>query len=215
MGNWVRPAAAGCGILIAVVVIARFASVVGTSDGYNSANMAYWIQAIGSIATIGGAYVLGRRGEIFQRELTEQAHAERLKTRRSTLKALVDDAYARAKKLEFSTSGDGEFGMLAFISVSANTMQDSIDQLRSLPVFDLESGELVEAVLGIRMRCESLLSHMKYYNDNRFDPPEHYPGDYAVNATMNDHFAQLDQYYQNFLDIVGGERVAIEPPEFY
>ena len=215
MGNWIRPTAVGFGILIAVVVIARFASVAGSHEGYNSANMAYWIQAIGSIATIGGAYVLGRLGETVQRELTEQAHAKQLKTRRSTLKALVDDAYAQAKKLEFSTSEEGNFGMLAFISVSADTMQDSIDQLRSLPVFDFESGELVGAIIGIRRRCESLLGHMKYYNENRFDPPEHYPGDYAVKATMNDHFAQLDQYYQNFLDIVGGERVAIEPPDFY
>ncbi|MBR8507402.1 hypothetical protein SAMN05443026_5833 [Burkholderia orbicola] len=136
----------GACFVIAIFVAWLGATTFGTA-GYRIENMAYWIQATGSIAAIGGAYFLGRREEVFQRDLAEKARADHLANRHSTLKALVDDAYARAKKLEFSTRDEGDFGMLAFVSVSADTMQDSIDQLRSLPVFDLESGELVEPSL--------------------------------------------------------------------
>ncbi|MBU9220139.1 hypothetical protein [Burkholderia multivorans] len=214
MGNAIRTGVVVGGLLLAVIVIAFVASMIGKPENM-SANMASWIQAIGSIAAIGGAYFIGRRDEIFQRELIEQARAERIANRRSTLKALVDDAYARAKQLEFSASKDGDLGLLAFVSVSADTMRDSIEQLRSLPVFDFESGGLVRAVLGIRRECESLLGFMEYYNDNRIDKQEYYAGDVALKDAMGGHFAKLDSYYQAFIDIAGGDRVVIEPPQFY
>ncbi|ABB11148.1 hypothetical protein [Burkholderia lata] len=203
------------GLLVAVVGIAWVASGNGGKDAYNPANMAYWIQAIGSIATIGGAYLLGQRDEKFQRELAEKLRTDQLQNRRSTLKALVDDAYAQVKKLQFSTSEDRDFSPVAFISVSEKSMRDSIDQIRTLPVFDLESGELVAAVLGIRRQCESLVDFMVYYNENRFKPHEYYGGDHSLKVTMNDRFEKLDKHYQDFLKIVGGDSVEIEPPQFF
>ncbi|MDN7995949.1 hypothetical protein [Burkholderia multivorans] len=201
--------------LAITIQIALLGATTAWTKDYDPAVMAYWVQAVGSIAAIFGAFYIGRRGEALQLQLAEESRWRILNERRSTVKALIDDAYKNAKVIEFSASKDEDFDLLAFASFSESGMLDSISQLRELPVFDLESGELVNAVLGVRRECESLLGHVKFFKEHRFKRDAEYPGDVLVKNAMMSAISRLDLYYMQGVSIVGGAPAKIEAPQFY
>ncbi|KVG77196.1 hypothetical protein WJ99_13880 [Burkholderia ubonensis] len=199
------------GIAVAGLVFAGLShNLIHQPDGG-----AAWVQAIGSIAAIFCAIWIGERSAKHQTELAQNLREQQLAERRSSLKAVLDEVYVRFKRIEPSLNENGVFSFSAFAQVSEEHLERTLDLLGQVPIFDLDSGELTQAVLTIQAACMSLTRLVTQFKLHQKENPNDYPGDDIATAFMRGSLQTLDETFATVVKLTNGTFPKLRPPSLY
>lgn len=180
----------------------------------NSGEWASWVQAIGAMAAIAGAYFLGERSASHQWKIATQTRDRELAERRSSLKAVLDEVYVRFKRIEPSLNESGAFSDSAFALVSEEHLGRTLDLLHQVPVFELDSGELTREILTIQAACTSLTSLVSQFKRQN-EKPNEYLGDDVATAFMRGSLELLDGAFKTVVKLTDGKFPELRPPNLY
>ncbi|WP_087688074.1 hypothetical protein [Pandoraea sp. PE-S2R-1] len=123
----------------------------------HSESAANWVQAVGAIGAIVGAAWLGRRQMTDTRDLQLSREQAALLRRWSSVKSVIDSLYQQCVDVESVFEGHREFGSLSFYSkYDVVEYRRSLARLEAVPIFDLDSAELVSAVIGLQQHAWNL-----------------------------------------------------------
>lgn len=134
------------------VIAASFLVVLAISDltinawGWNSGNVASWVQAVGSILAIGGAYFIGERQASATLRATREAHQLGERARREGMYSVIKAARSFAKVIDAAL--DDEDMPLKMYAVYHPSLIDSlVDLMVKLPVSELGSDQAIGAFI--------------------------------------------------------------------
>lgn len=124
-----------------------------------STEWASWVQAVGSIAAIFGAFWIGKHQADVQRHVAERARKDVLGDRNSTIKGVLDRVFQHCLNIEGLVTDparamDHPFAFL-YIKTNIPAAQRLLDEI---PLYELGSGELVHAVLDLKSEVQVLLT---------------------------------------------------------
>lgn len=201
------------GVLIGAISVAAYRYV--DWGNLKAADWAAWVQALGAIAAIAGAYFLGERSASHQLEIATQTRDRELAERRSSLKAILDEVYVRFKRIEPSLNDNGAFNFSAFTQVSDDQLSRTLDLLDKVPLFELDSGELTQAVITIQTACMSLTRLVKQFKLHQKEKPNEYPGDDIATAFMRGSLETLDETFATVVTLTNGKYPKLRPPSIF
>lgn len=192
-----------------VIVIAFFGATTAGTQAYDPTLMASWVQAVGSIAAIVGAYWFLQISARDQRQLATKVRDRELAERRSSIQAVLDEVYI--KFMELRRWYELENGTLpleaSFLSV--DELASAASLLDEVPLFEFDSGELVKAILELRRTCRTaiglLARQARYFRDPERD--ERYPGHPCIADQVNDEVDYIETVYYAALKVTGAEAV--------
>ncbi|ALX12103.1 hypothetical protein P350_11405 [Burkholderia cepacia JBK9] len=184
-------------------------------NNLKAADWAAWVQALGAIAAIAGAYLLGERSASHQLKIATQTRDRELAERRSSLKAVLDEVYVRFKRIEPSLNENGAFNYSAFTLVSEDQLSRTLGLLDQVPIFALDSGELTQAVLTIQSACMSITQLVKQFKLHQKEKPNEYPGDDIATAFMRGSLETLDETFAIVVTLTNGKYPKLRPPSLF
>ncbi|MBB1630289.1 hypothetical protein [Cupriavidus sp. UME77] len=148
--RWGWAAIAGTSFIALAAGAHVFATLNGLDSGQNQA-IAAWVQAVGSVAAIVGAFAIANRQSRNQHESAMQLDREKLRRSWSSAKAILDALVQQCLEVAPAFEGDGKFGNVAFAGkYEAESFQKALRRVDSIPLFELDSTELVTAVVGLQ-----------------------------------------------------------------
>ncbi|AOI98136.1 hypothetical protein [Burkholderia sp. LA-2-3-30-S1-D2] len=201
------------GVLVGAIAVTAYRYVDWGS--LKAADWAAWVQAVGAIAAIAGAYFLGERSASHQLKIATQTRDRELAERRSSLKAVLDEVYVRFKRIEPSLNDSGAFNYSAFTLVSEDQLSRTLDLLDQVPIFELDSGELTQAVLTIQAACMSLTRLVTQFKLHQKEKPNDYPGDDVATAFMRGSLKTLDETFGAVVRLTNGKYPELRPPSLF
>jgi hypothetical protein len=114
--------------------------------GWNSGNVASWVQAVGSILAIGGAYFVGERQASATLRATQEAHKLGERARREGMFSVVKAAHSFAKTIDAALADENK--PLKMYGVYHPSLIDSlVDLMVKLPVSELGSDRAINAFI--------------------------------------------------------------------
>lgn len=168
--------------------------------GWNSGNVAAWVQAVGSIAAIVGAYIVGERQAKATLHATQEAHQLAKRTRRDGMFSVVKAARSRAK--EFGEALDDPYPPSRMYDVYHPSIIDSlVELLNKVPVHELGSEQAIGAFVIFSGQFTFLKKAMA----------EYLAGPYGSEETKKQ-IAELEQlqYDRKYVnDVVDSKRQAL------
>lgn len=112
--------------------------------GWNSGNVASWVQAVGSILAIIGAYIVGERQSGATLRATQEAHRLGERSRREGMFSVLKTAHSFAKVIDAALADESK--PLKMYDVYHPSLIDSlVDLMSKLPVSELGSDEAIGA----------------------------------------------------------------------
>jgi hypothetical protein len=111
---------------------------------------AAWVQAVGSVAAILGAFVIGERQSRAARE--HALELDRVAQKRKNDSVLAIAAAAHQHVIEISNAFQGEAINLMYLALEYNhrNVDDVIDAIAAVPLHELGSADAVTSLLGIK-----------------------------------------------------------------
>lgn len=178
---------------------------------------AAWVQAIGSIAAIIGAFYIGKHQADVQKSVAEKARKDVLADRHSTVKSIADRAYQRCLNIKPDLEGEGDFGNLVFfISYRENDFTNAIKLLDAAPHFELGSGKLVEGILVLRDAMHSIQGWIQLHKKCKSGESAHMLHDEELRSLMTSDLERAEKAYQSIVEVTGGNPVRdSEPHPFF
>lgn len=151
MANWraVGAAIAGMG---GVLIISAFGATSAGMKPYDSGAMASWVQAVGSIAAIIGAYLIGERQSAELRRQQLRTQRERL----SAYVAIVNVAVERASDLETFICQPGLRRSVIDQFLTKSPVSAAADALRGVPLQEWLTPEAITAASSLVLHLERL-----------------------------------------------------------
>lgn len=112
--------------------------------------MAYWVQAVGSIAAIFGAFAIGQFQLRAAKEHAEEAHRRSLASKQAASGAIVAAAYSEIETLTkiFDAEGISRRDVLRLYRVEV--FSGLIASVERIPVFELEDADVSVSLLGFQ-----------------------------------------------------------------
>jgi hypothetical protein len=205
------------GGILATIAICLAVWRIGGAFNLSKSDWASWVQAVGSILAIVGAFYIGKHQADVQMKVAEQARQHVLSDRYSTIKGIVDRAFQKCLNVEpdvIRNGKDGPFGNLAFtFSYREEEFSRAIRLLEEAPFYELGSDVLVAGIFELRDAMESVQRWVQMYIDNRFQPRgEVEPDDDMLRTILVKDIGRARTAYQKILTVTGGEpRMAPEP----
>lgn len=198
-----------CALVLGGVLAASFIKDPPTK----SADWASWVQAIGSIAAIIGAFYIGKHQADVQKSVAEKARKDVLADRHSTVKSIADRAYQRCLNIKPDLEGEGNFGNLVFfISYRENDFADAIKLLDAAPHFELGSGKLVEGILVLRDAMRSIQGWIQLHKKCKSGESAHMLHDEELRSLMTSDLERAEGAYQLIVEVTGGAPVSDSKP---
>lgn len=151
MKNW-RAALSAIAGIVAVIVISAFGTTSAGTRPYDPAVMASWLQAVGSVAAILGAYLIGERQTAAQRFQATLARKHRI----AAYKAVVDVAVQRAHELETFVSQSGVPRDALERLAGRRLLSNAADGLRAIPLHEWEAPAAIAAASALTTQLDSL-----------------------------------------------------------
>lgn len=194
----------------AVVLISFYGATSGLSVPYDPSVIASWVQAVGSIAAIIGAFVVGRYQAEEQHKSATKVQDAALARRWLTVKALLDIVYQQCLDIEPSFDGESDFGNLAFVMhYDAQSFSQALGRVQAIPLFELDSEVLVSSVVGVSDMAQSV----KSWADEgcfraRGTRRSLDASDRAVKEAARHDLALLKSYYQAAVRVTGGTAIS-------
>ncbi|KVQ12441.1 hypothetical protein [Burkholderia ubonensis] len=135
--------------LAGVLFVALLGATTAWTKQYDPTQMAYWVQAVGSIAAIAGAVWIGERQAKKAREAAMAQVAEAALVKRKSAIAIVDAAYARAEIIRETMSlQDIDSVRVALYSTYDRSILDGLVRaLQSIPMHEVGSSQAVAELL--------------------------------------------------------------------
>lgn len=173
--------------------------------------VAEWFGAFGTILAIGGAYALGDKQAKWAYDQAVYMRSEELRDRRSSLKAILDHVFLLCLRAEKIVSGDGPLGNVAFWDMNSAVINERVDLLDKMPLFDLDSGELVAGVLGLQRAVRSLSKMVTMLENLRAGSLS-----FSVSEDEIKKFLRTDVYtareaYMRCIAVTGGTAIILPP----
>ncbi|UQV43421.1 hypothetical protein KIV45_15745 [Janthinobacterium lividum] len=146
----------------AIMVIATAISVVGYKyirwDDVDATIVAYWLQAIGSIVAIFGAFAIGNSQNRHNRQIAADLADEAVRRKWSSIKAVVDDLHQQILDTQAAFSEiNKEFDNLAFIfRYNEKYFELSMSRVNAIPIFELESDQLVTSIVSFQRLASAM-----------------------------------------------------------
>ncbi|WP_152036603.1 hypothetical protein [Burkholderia pyrrocinia] len=191
------------------VLIALFGATTAGTKPYDPSLMASWVQAVGSVAAIVGAYWFVQISARDQRRLATKVRDRELSERRSSIQAVLDEVYIKFMELRrWYELENGTFPLeLSFLSV--DELASAASLLDDVPLFDFDSGELVKAILELRRACRTTIGLLERQARNFRDPDEdeRYPGHVCIADQVNDEVDYIETVYFAALKVTGAAAV--------
>ncbi|WP_124920697.1 hypothetical protein [Burkholderia sp. Bp9099] len=149
MKNWKTVLSILIGIVAVILVSVSGATSVGTRP-YDPSLMASWMQAIGSVAAIIGAYWVaerqGRAGRLLAMEMDKIAQRRQYEAYR----AIVENGSKRACDLKELAVGAKADVFAIYWQNTERVYGDAISALTEIPLHSLGSYKAVNAVVGMK-----------------------------------------------------------------
>jgi hypothetical protein len=168
---------------------------------------ASWVQAVGSIVAILGAWTLTRQQIDAQARLAEEAEKRATNRAYDAIRAVLDGAAKQFLKLQpvMSDENTDEFGDLELMfHYEDRSFDDAINALETVRLIELGSYELVEAIAGIKIGMVKLRHAVNVAKSER--DPEEEP-DHQIRAYGDDVIRQLNRHYHKAIGILGGDPI--------
>jgi hypothetical protein len=170
--KWFRVAVEG-----SFVITASFLVVLATATltikvwGWNSGIVANWVQAVGSILAIGGAYFVGERQARATLLATQEAHRLGEHARREGMFSVIKAAHSRAKQIEAALDDDNP--PLKMIEVYHPSLVDSlIDLMAKLPISELGSDLAINSFIKFSGQFVFLSRNLDLYIGGPYADPK-------------------------------------------
>ncbi|SAL83925.1 hypothetical protein AWB67_06542 [Caballeronia terrestris] len=173
------------GVVVVVVVI--FASLVLAYEFPESSHgLAAWVQAVGSILAIVGAYFIGeRQASAAQRQFDANLRA-REQVRRLAYVAIGRVAMDAANELKRPFEGNSSDPLLLSFTASPGRLLDAADALKQIPLHEVGSAEAISAIAGLRATLLSLNDRMCAMSDY-LQSTGHQAGRYSATPVTSSH----------------------------
>ncbi|WP_213306014.1 hypothetical protein [Paraburkholderia sacchari] len=150
MSNW-KVVAGALGGLVAVVLIAHFGATSAGTKPYSADAMASWMQAIGSIAAILGAYWVGERQSATAARTAREFEKASLTRRLSAYAAVAKSARDQATNVSaLAENLNGQQFYLDWVDQNGPVFRSAFASTESIPLHDLGSAEAVRALIVLK-----------------------------------------------------------------
>lgn len=198
--RWIEAGFALCALgIVTVFLVYAFRM---HSDG-----AAAWVQAVGSIAAIIGAYLFIGVSARDQRRLAMEVRDRELAERRSSLKAILDDVFVEYLDLRRWYENESGIWPLEFSFLSIDDLENASRLLDDVPLFEFDSGVLVKAILDLRRSCRRILAWLELLQSEFRSPgaDDKYPGHTYVADQIKDEVDYIETVYFAALEVTGGQ----------
>ncbi|MBF3782282.1 hypothetical protein ISG18_26735 [Burkholderia pseudomallei] len=162
MKNWKSVSAVLAGTA-AVIGVSLFGATSAGTQPYKSDYMASWMQAIGSIAAIAGAYWVAERQGRQQR--LHALEMDRLARQRSyeAFRAIMENGYKRARDLTCTATGLKKDAFVDYWKRAERQFMDTINALSMVPLYSLGSYEAVDSLIGMKDTLANMKEAVEAY----------------------------------------------------
>lgn len=150
--------------------------LVGRAYGFEKADWASWVQAVGSILAIIGAFAIGKHQADVQRQVSERARQELVGDKHSTVKGIVDRVFQLCLNVEAHIADEtkSEIHAFAFLYIEAN-VPAAQRLLDDIPLFELGSADLVHATLDMQKAAQGLIAGVEMFRRRPTGPRDGLP----------------------------------------
>ena len=159
------------------VITASFLVVLATATltihvwRWDSGIVANWVQAVGSILAIVGAYLVGERQARATLLATEEAHRLGEHARREGMFSVIKAAHSRAKQIEAALDDDNP--PLNMIEVYHPSLVDSlVDLMAKMPISELGSDQAINSFIIFSGQFVFLNRNLDLYVTGPYGDPE-------------------------------------------
>lgn len=187
-----------------------------------SNSVASWVQAIGSVAAIYGAYAIGRQQIHHDKEMAKQAAENAAAALRSVVKAVVDDVYQQLLDVGWLFNHEVQersVTPMPFLSMGLHfhepTYQASVRRLEAVPVFELGTEDLAKAVISFQDVATQLSRWLEFARRIAFGPTteeEKRIPDEAVRQQIHALLQDAEEIYRLIVAETGGSLLADARP---
>lgn len=179
--------------------------------------LAYWVQAIGSIAAIFGAFAIGNSQNKHNRQTAADLAHEAIRRKWSSIKAVVDDLHQQILDIEAPFSDTkADFGNIAFVfCYNERYFELSMSRVNAIPIFELESDQLVTAIVSFQRFASAMPGWVSTAHDiilgrdMEFDCDTRQIKQIALQTIEN-----AKEAYGEIVAVTGGKRVEARPNYF-
>ncbi|MGZ2748346.1 hypothetical protein [Burkholderia stagnalis] len=182
-----------------IVIGAEIAYLGATNllnSAYNEVTMAYWFQAVGSIAAIFGAFAVGRMQEIAARKQADRDHARALQSKRLASRSIADAAYSAILDLRNVIKNDRIDWDSFPLFYREDVFAELITSISKIPIFELEKAEAAECVIGMQSAMLSIRQLLAAAQHSRL-----IPGPAAARAVKREE--ELSRYVESAIHSYG------------
>lgn len=165
-----------------------------------------WVQAVGSVAAIVGAFFFGRSQSIRDRENALHLAQVANKEKWSTVKAIIDNLYRQCRDVAPGFANEEEeFGNIAFVlSYNKDQFDEAVKLVESIPLFELNSEALARCVIDFRRnarRYGGWVDYAKSYMAGRVN--EQGVNAPTIKGCANIALEAIHLGYEEIVDVVG------------
>jgi len=182
-----------------------------------SNRLASWVQAIGSIAAIYGAYAIGRQQRESDKQIAQDLAAEEARNLLQVVKAIADDVFQQildVRPVFDSPTVPRSTTAVPFLSLGmhydAPTYRAAVRRLEAVPVFELRRESIAKNVISLQDAASQLAPWLDTARRVAFGP--RMAGDESVSDEgLRTHILSFmddaARYYGGIIDAIGGTPV--------
>lgn len=197
------------GMLVTAGIVTDFI-VFGREAGFEKADWASWVQAVGSIFAIVGAFAIGKHQADVQRQVAERARQELVGDKHATVKGIVDRVFQLCLDVEahIADQTKPELHAFAFLYIEAN-VPAAQRLLEDIPLFALGSADLVHATLDMQKAAQGLVAGVEMFRRRPTGPGDGLPiSEKHALWRLEDRIKQARKAYEAVIAITGGAPVS-------
>lgn len=169
-----------------------------------SADLAAWVQAIGAISAIAGAYILGERQARAALDNSIKAQKIAVLEKQRAFFAICTAADNRARNIWEIYKGDKFSQTLRYSTYDESVVRSIVGALAAIPLHEIDSPDAIEALLNMKDQFVFAANAIRQYEDDR-------KNGHAQNAdierifcqNVQRHVALLFEYYETLKNTIG------------
>ncbi|WP_155636543.1 hypothetical protein [Burkholderia multivorans] len=172
MKNW-KAALAALGGIAAVIIISAFGATSAGTRPYKTEHMAAWIQAVGSIAAIGGVvWAVERQSRDSLKAISAEAELA-VRQRRLAAVSIVDAAMERAEQIRrtMQIQNVNELHVELYRSYDRSILDGLVRALQSIPLHEIGASKAIGELLLFTDQITFLANAIQRFLDGPLRDP--------------------------------------------
>lgn len=159
---------AGAGFILAIGTLTLiFAPKAGTFTPTSSSDAAAWLQALGSIGAIIGAFLIGERQAKANRDAAESARLKSEQDRQVAQLTVITLLYKLGKRFDTALSHDWDFVRMEWDTGLKNSLHAGLNAFDAMPLHEIRNSSRVLAASEVRSAVQSIYD----IASNKLDSP--------------------------------------------